>query len=232
MAEEQGRRSLARIDHATLLAAIGIQKSAASSAGSHGRGPLGIVDAHRSRAPQRDACKQILAQVYRVVAAVLGPRSADVADVAQDAFMRVHAAIPRFVYDEAKPAGPTAWINTIALRVALDHRAGLPPWERVESDSLDSAPPGDVDRIARTLDESILAAALLDRLDERHRAILILFYWNGDTQEEIAETLGVPLGTVKTRMRAAHQRIREYVLSHADSGEQGGHGDDEEVLGA
>jgi DNA-directed RNA polymerase specialized sigma24 family protein len=61
------------------------------------------------------------------VAAVLGPRSADVADVAQEAFLRVHRNIPRFVYDEAKPAGPTAWINTIALRTALDHRAGLPP---------------------------------------------------------------------------------------------------------
>lgn len=224
MAEERGRRSLVRIDHATLLAAIGVSKTA--------RGPWGLLDAQRSRAPQRDACKQILAQVYRVVAAVLGPRSSDVADVAQDAFMRVHAGIPRFTYDEAKPAGPTAWINTIALRTALDHRAGLPPWERETGDQAEAIPSGESDRIAHTLDRAILAAALLDRLDERHRAILILFYWNGETQEEIAETLSIPLGTVKTRMRAAHQRIREHVIEHAGSGEQGLSGDDEERWGA
>ena len=124
--EHQGRRaqsSRVRVDHATLLAAA-----------------PGSAD----RAAQRDACRKVLAQVYRVVAAVLGPRSPDVADVAQEAFMRVHRNIHAFTYDEAKPAGPTAWINKIALRAALDHRAALPPWE-ADGGIAESTPDGDDD---------------------------------------------------------------------------------------
>lgn len=60
----------------------------------------------------------------------------------------------------------------------------------------------------------LLAASLLERLDERHRAILILHYWNGETAEEIAAALSIPVGTVKTRMRAAHQKIRAYAAEH------------------
>lgn len=213
MAEDQGRRSLVRVDHATLLAAVAQGRDA--------------------RVGQRDACRKILAQVYRVVAAVLGPRSADVADVAQDAFLRVHRHIPGFRYDEAKPAGPTAWINTIALRTALDHRAGLPPWERADPDLADSTPSQEGGAEVETLDRSLLAAALLHRLDERHRAILILFYWNGETQEEIAATLSIPLGTVKTRMRTAHQRIREYVSGSAGAPDPApADADGEERMGA
>ncbi len=192
-------REAPRVDHATLLAAAAAGKDA--------------------RVSQRDACRKVLAQVYRVVAAVLGPRSADVADVAQEAFLRVHRNIPRFVYDEAKPGGPTAWINTIALRTALDHRAGLPPWEGVDGSEAESIPSEDGDEKVDTLDRNILVAALLHRLDERHRAILILAYWNGETQEEISKELSIPLGTVKTRMRAAHRMIRDHVLAH--SGEPG-----------
>ncbi|MFO0588350.1 MAG: sigma-70 family RNA polymerase sigma factor [Polyangiaceae bacterium] len=181
--------SAAAVDHATLLAA------------APGR-------------PDRDACRKVLAQVYKVVAAVLGPRSADVADVTQDAFMRVHRAIPRFAFDPEKPAGATAWINTIALRTALDHRADTASREALEPD-MDRTAFVETDVDPTSIDRAILAAALLTKLDERHRAILILAYWNGETQEEIAETLSLPIGTVKTRMRAAHQRLREHLSAHA-----------------
>jgi RNA polymerase sigma factor (sigma-70 family) len=211
MAEEQGRRPFARVDHATLLVAANKQRSAPSA--------------------HRDACRKILAQVYRVVAAVLGPRSADVADVSQDAFMRVYKNLHGFSYDPQKPAGPTAWINKIALRVALDHRAGLPPWEGMEA-SLSESPDEDAGDVGVALDRAVLAAALLERLDERHRAILILHYWNGETQEEIAATLSVPIGTVKTRMRAAHQRIREYVKEHARDMEEDPIGGEEGLVEA
>lgn len=195
MAEDPGRRSLVRIDHTMLLAAIG-------------RKPA-------TRGSQREACRKILTQVYRVVAAVLGPRSPEVPDAAQDAFIRVHGGIARFVFDPAKPAGPTAWINTIALRTALDHRAGLPPWEQMD-EAMDAR---EAESESHALDRAVLANALLTRLDERHRAILILHYWNGETQEEIAESLGIPLGTVKTRMRTAHQRIREAAMERSGAGE-------------
>jgi RNA polymerase sigma-70 factor (ECF subfamily) len=192
MADDQGRPPSARIDHATLLL-------------SAGRGAGGEA--------QREACRRVLGQVYRVVAAVLGPRSPDVADAAQDAFVRVLRGIGGFSYDEARPGGPTAWINRIALHAALDHRAGLPPWDRLDDAAHERA--GDGEDPGGAIDRAVLAAALLERLDERHRAILILHYWNGETAEEIAATLSIPVGTVKTRMRAAHQKIKAYAEEHA-----------------
>jgi RNA polymerase sigma-70 factor (ECF subfamily) len=208
MADAQGRGPLVRIDHATLVSAV-----------AKGEG---------TQAARREACRKILAQVYRVVAAVLGPRSAEVADATQDAFMRVYKKIDAFSYDPEKPAGPTAWINKIALHTALDHRAGLPPWEQMGSGFPDPIHEDDHE-IADTIDRSKLAAALLDQLDERHRAILILYYWNDETQEEIASTLAIPIGTVKTRMRAAHHKIKSYVLRTQDHGSGNGGADKETV---
>lgn len=164
----------------------------------------GTLEAAAARgAAQREACRRILGQVYRVVAAVLGPRSPDVGDIAQEAFLRVYNHLDRFIYDPDRPGGPTAWVNKIALRTALDHRRASRSQVREDSPS----PAGDE---AESPLRSALARALLDLLDEQQRAILVLHYWNGETQEEIAETLGIPAGTVKTRMRAAHRRIREY----------------------
>lgn len=162
-------------------------------------------------AVKRDAARKILGQVHKVVAAVLGPRSPDVADVTQDAFVRAYRHADKFVADPEKPHGATAWVNKVALRTALDHRAKKPLIEPYIDEQVDPMPGGDPEATAEALHQRTLVHAMLRALDEHYRAILILFYWSGETQEEIAETLGLPLGTVKTRMRAAHEKIREYV---------------------
>jgi RNA polymerase sigma-70 factor, ECF subfamily len=169
--------------------------------------------ARRGDPAQREACRRILGQVYKVVAAVLGPRSPDAGDVAQDVFIRVYNNLHKFTADPDRPSGAAAWVNKIALRVALDHRAGQQRWEPIEEDgpAPGSAAGPTEEEESSALHRTTLVHAMLGVLDERHRAILILFYWNGETQEEIAETLSLPLGTVKTRMRAAHEKIREYV---------------------
>ena len=177
-----------RLDHATLIAAVAMGRAAVDGSS------------------RREACKKILAQVYRVVAAVLRPDAPDVGDATQDAFMRVYRAIPSFAYDPEKPGSPTAWVNTIALRVALDRRRDE-SLEEGDFNEVEHEANGDLDE---ALDRAKLAAVLLDQLDERHRAVLILWHWSGQTDEEIADTLGVPLGTVKTRARAAKNKLREY----------------------
>jgi RNA polymerase sigma factor (sigma-70 family) len=171
-----------------------------------------IATAAGTTAARRDAQKRIAAQVYRVVAAVLGPSSPDAGDASQEAFMRVYNAIPGFVFDPDRPHGPTKWVNQIALRVALDRlrdrRKHLD--DERDPEQLELAAPGDPDA---ELDRKQLVAALLERLNEKERAVLVLKYWSGETDEEIAESLGLPLGTVKTRLRAAGAKLRQSAIA-------------------
>jgi RNA polymerase sigma-70 factor (ECF subfamily) len=177
------------LDHATLVAAI-----------TPGTSPS-------SERARRDACKLIAAQVYRVVAAVLGRASPDVGDAAQEAFIRLYDAIPSFEPDPSRPHGAAAWVNKIALRTTLDrlrHQRRIP--ERADDHDCEGAA-ADFD-VEDRLDDKELVAALFQRLDAKERAVLVLRYWSEETDEEIAETLGIPLGTVKTRLRAASAKLR------------------------
>lgn len=189
-----------RIDFDTLVAAVTVSAA-------HG-------------ASRREACKKILGQTYRVVAAVLGPTANDVADVTQEAFMRVYDGISSF--DPSRSGGPTAWVNTIALRTALDYRRSK--FAREER-ALDESPPDDgppleealSEDLEEVLDRSNLAAVLLEQLDERHRGVLVLRYWSGQTDEEIAKTLETPLGTVKSWAAAAKRKLEDYVRTSVRS---------------
>ena len=49
----------------------------------------------------------------------------------------------------------------------------------------------------------------LERLPEREREVIALAYWSELSQSEVAERLGIPLGTVKTRTRSALMHLAE-----------------------
>jgi RNA polymerase sigma-70 factor (ECF subfamily) len=55
----------------------------------------------------------------------------------------------------------------------------------------------------------------MEELPPEQRQVLEVAYWNGLSQSEIAESLGMPLGTVKTRMRLGMIRLRD-ILQPAD----------------
>ena len=59
-------------------------------------------------------------------------------------------------------------------------------------------------------DDHILVKELVDKLKPEHKQLIEMAYFMGYTQEELAEELNMPLGTVKTRARAALSQLRKY----------------------
>jgi RNA polymerase sigma-70 factor (ECF subfamily) len=126
--------------------------------------------------------------------------AAEAEDVVQEAFMQMWRQAARY---DAERGSPEAWVCTIARTRALDRlrrRAS-----RREEPSEDTPPASD----ARTPEAALAVKAALGTLSEPQRRALELAYFEGLTQSEIAERLGEPLGTVKTRIRSAMMRMRE-----------------------
>jgi RNA polymerase sigma factor (sigma-70 family) len=125
-------------------------------------------------------------------------------DVAQETFVRAW----RFAttYDARRARVPT-WLLTIARNAALD-RARMRSATPVDPDAIVAqidvaGPAASVDVVERER----LRGALASLPDDQRRALVLAAY-GGRTAREIAELDGLPLGTVKTRIRAAMTKLR------------------------
>jgi RNA polymerase sigma-70 factor, ECF subfamily len=121
-------------------------------------------------------------------------------DVVQDVFVQAWRQAERF--DPARGT-PEAWLCTLARTRALDRlrRRVSRREEPAETAPGTSATPPNVEILA--------VRRALNDLTEKQRLALELAYFEGLTQSEIAERLGEPLGTIKTRIRTAMIRLRE-----------------------
>jgi RNA polymerase sigma-70 factor (ECF subfamily) len=121
-------------------------------------------------------------------------------------------------YEPSKGAVST-WLLTIGRRKALDRlrarkRHREDPLDRDQSfadlPSSEKDPSQEVEGIE--LRDQVRSA--LRELPDEQREVLELGYFKGMSQSEIAEATGQPLGTVKTRMRLAMQKLREPLSMH------------------
>jgi RNA polymerase sigma-70 factor (ECF subfamily) len=121
-------------------------------------------------------------------------------------------------YEPSRGAVST-WLLTIGRRKALDRlrarkrsREDLVDNERTFDDLPSQSPDPSVDAEGSELKENVKAA--LRALPAEQREVLELGYFSGMSQTEIAEATGQPLGTVKTRMRLALQKLKEPLSMH------------------
>lgn len=127
-------------------------------------------------------------------------------DVLQEVFVKIWNNIPQ--YDDAKGRLYT-WMINIARNTAIDKT-------RSKSEILNRKISGDETLVhqglagyrTETRIDAIGLGNLIADLKPEHQALIDLAYYKGYTQEEIAKVLGVPLGTVKTRMRQAIKLLR------------------------
>jgi RNA polymerase sigma factor (sigma-70 family) len=133
-------------------------------------------------------------------------------DAVQEAFLQVWRAARTFAAERAKPS---TWILTLVHRRAVDlvrreQRRRAPPPGGLEEES-----DGAVEDEAALRSRRQLVQEALRRLPVEQRETLELAYYGGFTQTELAERLGVPLGTVKSRMFAGLRKLRDLL---AESG--------------
>jgi RNA polymerase sigma-70 factor (ECF subfamily) len=127
---------------------------------------------------------------------------------AEDAVQETFASIWRSARSYRPERGPGApWLYAVARNAIVDR-------SRVRTEPAVEAP-DQADRDAGPLElaeQSWVAWRVhraLEDLPEREREVVALAYWSGLSQTEVAEFLGIPLGTVKTRTRSALGRLAD-----------------------
>jgi RNA polymerase sigma-70 factor (ECF subfamily) len=134
---------------------------------------------------------------------------------AEDAVQETFASIWRAARSYRPERGPGApWLYAVARNAITDRGRARsePPMEIPDSPSPDAGP-------AERAESSWTAWRVhraLEELNENERKVIELAYWSGLSQSEVAESLNIPLGTVKTRTRAALGRLS--VLLEEDLG--------------
>lgn len=129
-------------------------------------------------------------------------------EATQDTFLKLWSRARSYLSER----GPLLlWLLTIARRTALD-RLRLEARRPMLSDSNDPDDAWEVIPDLETLPEESRWRSLyfaVQSLQPDHRQVIELAYYQGMSQSEIAEVLGWPLGTVKTRLRAAMEHLRQ-----------------------
>jgi RNA polymerase sigma-70 factor (ECF subfamily) len=170
------------------------------------------------------AFRQLYERYYRPMASVIFRvcgTFVDVDDVLQDVFLRAWNGLPGFRQD----AQFSTWLYRIAVNTALRHRekrkaerdrtqedlegdshfleAGESPTEATRQALLD---PADV---AINANQALVLRAAVDRLGEKHRSVVTMYYYDGKSCDEIAELLGTSVGTIWSRLHYAMKKLKD-----------------------
>ncbi len=145
------------------------------------------------------------------VRGVLG--AADVQEILQEAFLKALRALQ----DGFAPRHPVAWIFVITMNLARDQRRknrrrnrAIEDQDPMELQSKEPAPAAGLER-----DEALAAARhAIHELEPKEREVFLLRTSAGLSFREAADALQIPIGTAKTRMRAALARLRQSLTAH------------------
>ncbi|MFO8080182.1 MAG: sigma-70 family RNA polymerase sigma factor [Armatimonadota bacterium] len=184
----------------------------------------------RARQGDRTAFGQLVDEykdkIYNYVARMLNdPYEAE--DVTQEAFLRAYKSLPRF----RGASSFHTWLYRIASNLAIDvvrKRKRQDPTfsldEPLESDDgeyereLPDETGGPEDRTSTRETRVAVRRAIMD-LPEKLRDVMILYELQGETYEDIADILDVPLGTVKSRLFNARNRLKDSLRELVEAGE-------------
>jgi RNA polymerase sigma-70 factor (ECF subfamily) len=161
--------------------------------------------------------------VYSFALRLVGD-SAAAEDISQDTFLKAWKSLKKYNKESSKFK---TWLLRIARNTAIDY---LRKKKHIPLSAFENETGGNVLAETVATDEE-LAPQMLERLDDarelhatleqlspKHREILLLYYSNDSTFEEIAATLGEPTNTVKSRHRRALAALRALIAPITNNG--------------
>ncbi len=159
-----------------------------------------LVERHRKR-------------VYSLVCRLVSPAEAD--DLAQDVFIAAYKALPNFRGDSTF----STWIYRIAVHVCSHHLRK----RRLDTTDLDEQEPDQYQghnpehlAISGELQERVRSA--IEQLPYKLRLVVVLRDLHGLSYEEIAQIVGCPIGTVRSRLHYATQRLATVLRPYVEVG--------------
>jgi RNA polymerase sigma factor (sigma-70 family) len=173
--------------------------------------PEAVLDAgvmERFRAGDDDAVRRLYRHygrlVFTVALRILGDRQL-AEDATQQAFLQAWRAASTFDTDR----DPAPWLATITRRVAIDMQRSEArrPATSLEVASADEPALVSLPPSAEAVWETWQVRAAIDALQPEEREVVRLQHIEGHSQSEIAERLGLAVGTVKSRSFRAHQHL-------------------------
>ena len=128
-------------------------------------------------------------------------------ELAQETMMTVWRKAA--LYSPEKGAVAT-WIFTIARNLRIDRLRKEFAWQELSDEMAETLPADQIapDEAVAEGQRQLRVRAVLDDLTPEQREVVTLSYIEGLSHSEIAERLALPLGTVKSRMRLAYQKVR------------------------
>lgn len=137
-------------------------------------------------------------------------------DCLQETFLKIWKKAPRY---DAALGGASSWLTTIARNAAVDkYRSrvrqstaqGEAKEDLIQFTTLESDSGADV---TEARERKVEIRQALSQLSTEQRQAIELAFFSGHTQREVSEYLGVPLGTVKARIRRGMQTLRPLLSS-------------------
>jgi RNA polymerase sigma-70 factor (ECF subfamily) len=189
-----------------------------SAAVPHSPDDLALIQATAKR--DKDAFEQLYQRhssvLFALALKILGNRS-DAEDVLQDTFIQVWKTAEAF---DVKRGKPIAWVIMLTRSRAIDRLRSRAT--RARATEAASVEPQDDSPLpaqqASASETHLIVRRAIGALPAEQRTPIELAYFGGLTQTEIAQQLGQPLGTVKTRMRAGMLRLRDQLNVVSEEG--------------
>ncbi len=134
-----------------------------------------------------------------------GADAATAEDLAQETLLTVWRRAALYTQEKGSAA---TWIFAIARNLRIDRLRREVPWQELPREHEEAADELPADEVLSGKERQARVRAALAELPSEQHEVVVLSYIEGLSHGAIAARLGLPLGTVKSRMRIAYQKIR------------------------